>query len=88
MCSFDISGATGLTNIQYIEYVTAWKTFNRIQYYDSNVSTLIHTGASGLQYYTYKNYAEKLQFIQGQSEHMKAYPYYSTLWYNVQKNYK
>lgn len=86
MQCFDISGVTGLTYSQFIQYNQAWTTFERIQRFDSNVSTQIHSGAVGLKYYNYSNYIEKNLFIQGQSLHMKAYPYYSTLWYTVQKN--
>jgi hypothetical protein len=77
---------TGLTNLQYIQYTNAWNTFNRIQRYDSNVSTAVHNGATGLQYYNFSNYIEKNAFIQGQQLHIKLYPSFSTLWYTVEKN--
>ena len=84
----DISGMSGLTFSQNLTYRTAWNTFNRVQTFDSNVSTQIKSGVSGLQYYNFSNYIEKAQFTQGQYLHLQAYPYYSTLWYTVQKNYK
>lgn len=79
---------SGLTNVQFIQYSNAWNTFNRIQKYDSNVSTSIHNGASGLQYYTFSNYTEKNLFNQGQALHFQIYPDFNNLWFTVEKNYK
>jgi hypothetical protein len=84
----DISGAGGLSFAQNLEYRKAWNTFNRIQTYNSNVSTLIHQGATNQHYYNYNTYVEKAEFTRGQLLHLQAYPFYSTLWYSVEKNYK
>lgn len=84
----DISGVKGMTYSQMLIYKQNWDTFNRIQLFNSNVSTQINSGASGLQYYNYANYSEKNMFIQGQLLHIQSQPYYSTLWYSVEKNYK
>jgi hypothetical protein len=84
----DISGASGLNFSQLLEYKDAWNTFNRIQNYNSNASTLINAGASDQHYYNFSNYTEKNMFNRGQLLHIKAYPYYSTLWYSVEKNYR
>ena len=82
----DISGVTGLTSSQLLKYRENWNTFNRIQTFNSNVSTQIKNGTSGLQYYNYLNYDEKNMFTQGQLLHIQAQPYFSTLWYSVEKN--
>jgi hypothetical protein len=83
---YDASGFSALTFSQNLSYKTAWGTFARIQNFNSNVSTLNNTNGAGLRYYTFSNYAEKSQFTQGQSLHMKALPYYSTLWVTVENN--
>ncbi len=67
-------------------YKTAWDTFNRIQMFDSNVSTLRFQGATNLHYYNFSNYTEKALFSQGQFLHYKSIPYLSTLWVTVQRN--
>jgi hypothetical protein len=82
---YDASGFSGLTFSQNQKYKTAWDTFNRIQTFDSNVSTLNNGGAS-LRYYNFSNYDEKNQFIEGQYLHLKALPYYSTLWFSINKS--
>jgi len=84
----DISGVSGLSFSQRLDYTNAWNTFNRIQTYNSNVSTLINSGTSGQHYYNFSNYTEKNMFNRGQLLHLQSYPYYSTLWYSVEKNYK
>lgn len=68
------------------QYKLAWDTFNRIQAFDSNVSTLRFQGAPNLYYYNFSNYAEKALFTQGQSLHFKSLPYFSTLWFTVSRN--
>lgn len=88
MSCLDISGASGLSSSEYKNYIEAWKKFEFIQRFDSNVSTNIQNNVTGLQYYSFSNYTEKNLFIKGQSEHMQAYPYYSTLFTTVQKIYK
>jgi len=87
MSCLDISGASGLSSSEYKKYIEAWKKFEFIQRFDSNVSTQIHNNVKGLQYYSFSNYTEKNLFIKGQAEHVEAYPYYTALFTTVQKNY-
>jgi hypothetical protein len=83
---YDASGFIGMSFQQNQEYKTSWATFNRIQTFDSNVSTLRFQGSPNLYYYNFINYAEKAQYSQGQFLHYKSIPYLSTLWVSVQRN--
>lgn len=83
---WDASGFSGLTFSQAQSYKTSWATFGRIQAFDSNVSTMNAMSGAGLRYYTFSNYQEKNQFIEGQFLHLKSLPYYSTLWLTVNKS--
>lgn len=83
---WDASGFSCLTFSQSQKYKTSWATFARIQAFDSNVSTLNSTSGANLRYYTFSNYQEKNQFIEGQYLHLKSLPYYSTLWITVNKS--
>ncbi len=83
---YDASGFLCLSFQQNQIYKTAWDTFNRIQAYDSNVSTLRFGGATNVYYYNFSNYTEKALYSQGQFLHYKSIPYLSTLWVSVQRN--
>lgn len=83
---FDASGFLVLSIGQNQVYKDAWNTFNRIQILNSNVSTLRAAGNSNILYYNYISNAEKMQFIQGQSLHMRIYPSFSSFWLAVEKN--
>lgn len=84
---WDASGFIGNPFGLNQKYKTAWDTFNRIQTFNSNVSTLrFTTGNTSLQYYNYINYTEKINFEQGQFLHFKSLPGLSSLWLTVQKN--
>ncbi len=83
---FDASGFLVLSIGQNQTYKDAWNTFNRIQTLNSNVSTLRASGYTNALYYNYVSNAEKLQFTQGQSLHMRIYPSFSSLWQTVEKN--
>lgn len=80
---YDASGFSGLTFSQNQKNREAWNTFERIQLFNSNVSTMNNSGAN-LRYYTFSNYSEKNQFTEGQLLHLKSHPYFSTLWYNIE----
>jgi hypothetical protein len=71
---FDLSGFQGLSPIQYRIYKDAWTTFNRVQEYNSNISTLRAGGNKILNYYQYVNQQERNQFQVGQSLHAQVYP--------------
>lgn len=71
---FDLSGIRGLSPVQYRIYQTAWNTYNRVQSYNSNISTLRHSGAKYLNYYQYVNSEEKSQYTQGQYLHVQVFP--------------
>lgn len=72
--TFDLSGFLGLPFATALKFKQQWDTFNRIQSFNLNVSTLRHAGDKGLAYYQYQSFAEQGDFITGQSLHVKRYP--------------
>jgi hypothetical protein len=84
MVCFDVSGFTGLSFGAALKYRGDWNTFERIQEYNSNVSTARAAGTQGLTYYTYASAGEQMSFINGQFLHLKRYP--TSNWDAVQKN--
>ena len=83
MVCFDLSGFTGLPFGTALQYKLDWDTFERIQNYNSNVSTARATG-TGLTYYTYASGKEQISFINGQNLHYRRYP--DSNWNAVEKN--
>jgi hypothetical protein len=83
MPCFDVSGFTGLNQGTMNIYKSNWVTFEKIFYFDSNVSTLHGTGNQEPLYYTYLTQDEKTNYLNGQQLHTKRYP---TSNWNVQKN--
>jgi hypothetical protein len=82
---FDLSGFRGLSFGAALQYKIDWDTYDRIQAYNSNVSTLRGQGqGNGLTYYTYASGAEQTSFLNGQLLHVRRYP--SSNWAPVVKN--
>ena len=82
---FDLSGFQYMGQIQKLQYLTAWNTFNQVQTYNSNVSTLRATGAyPNLSYYQFITQQEKATFTTGQFLHQQRYP--TSNWNAVQQN--
>ena len=81
---FDASGFRFMTPVQFRIYKDAWNTYNRVQSYNSNISTLRHAGQTNLNYYQFVNMQEKNQFAQGQQLHVQVYP--SSNWSSVPPN--
>ena len=85
MSCFDLSGFQGLPIGVVIKYRQDWATFNRIQAYNSNVSTLRgNSQGAGLTYYIYASGDEQISFINGQNLHVRRYP--GINWNAVEKN--
>jgi len=68
----------------FLKYKTDWNNFERIQAYDSNVSTQRSMTAKPLSYYTFVNYVERSSFKNGQFLHLTYLP--NSNWNLVQKN--
>jgi hypothetical protein len=81
---FDLSGILTINQSQKIIYQNAWNTYNRIQSFNSNVSTIHSSGNYRLQYYTFISYAERESFRQGQYLHYQRYP--NSNWSSVEEN--
>lgn len=71
---FDLSGFQGLPYSLKLKYESYWNTYNRIQTFNVEVSTLRNGGDKTATYYQYVSYAEKDAFVNGQSLHIKRYP--------------
>ncbi len=71
---FDLSGFKSMSPIQFRIYKDAWNTFNRVQEYNSNISTLRSGGNKTLNYYQYIDNKERNQFQTGQLLHTQVYP--------------
>jgi hypothetical protein len=81
---FITNGFLSLNQSQLSIYKKGWDDFNRIQSYNSNVSTLRSEGNKKLTYYTYISYAERQSFRTGQFLHQQEYPTVS--WNSIQEN--
>jgi hypothetical protein len=73
----------GLSQSQRLTYKSDWETYNRIQIYNSNVSTANSSG-SNKPYYQYIQISERSSFQNGQRLHEQAYPYNN--WVAVPQN--
>lgn len=84
MGCFDASGFYCLAQGVLRDYRDWWDTFERIQAYNSNVSTSKAAGATGLTYYKYIDYTEQTAFQNGRMLHIRRYP--DSNWDPVEKN--
>jgi hypothetical protein len=65
MACQDLSGFVFLTQSQLRYYKTSVQTFNRVQDYNSNISTLRSQGDSTLSYYQFISLEEKNNYTKG-----------------------
>jgi hypothetical protein len=70
---FDLSGFRFMNSSQLLLYRTDWDFYNKVQVYNSNVSTINATNKT-VPYYVFKNFEEKASFTKGQFLHVKRYP--------------
>ena len=85
MCTpFNLGSIVGLTPSLYLRYKGAWDTFERIQFINSNVSTVKSLSNVTLPYYTYITYKEREEFNLGQYLHVQTYP--NSVWNTVREN--
>jgi hypothetical protein len=71
---FDLSGFQGLSFSQAMNYKNDWNTYNYVQGINSNISTQRGLYGVKYQYYTFKDFAQKTSFLNGQSLHVRRYP--------------
>ena len=81
---FDLSGFLAVPSSLKIDYQNYWAIYNRVQTYNSNVSTIRSTGDKTILYYTYPNYDEATGFRIGQFLHLQRYP--NSNWSEVSKD--
>lgn len=75
------SGFLALSDSERRKYQSYWDTFNRIQAFNTTVSTLRNAGDRTKTYYIYASYAEREAFTNGQMLHTRQYP--SSSWATV-----
>jgi len=82
---FTLNGILSINQSQLQIYKQAWADYNRIQAFNSNVST-IHGNGTDIKapYYVYVSYTEKNSFQNGQYLHQQQYP--NSNWSAVQEN--
>lgn len=80
----DLSGFKFLNYAQKTEYQRAFKLFDTIQNFNSNVSTLRSQGNLTLTYYQFISGEEKTKFLQGRFLHIQSYP--NSNWPFVEEN--
>jgi len=82
---FSLSNILTIQQSQLQIYKQAWYDFERIQNFNSNISTLHGDGlGSNSNYYTFVSYAERESFRIGQYLHQQQYP--TSNWNSVQEN--
>ena len=86
MSCFPLGNMKGLTFTQFRTYSTAITTFNTVQAYNSNVSTLRFAGNKSLSYYTFASSTEETNFILGNMLLLQNDPGNSNLYVPVEKN--
>jgi len=79
--TFDLSGFLAVPFSLKLLYQSDWTTFERIQNYNINVSTLRNAGEKTLSYYQYDSYQERNAYTNGRLLHIKRYP--SSNWAEV-----
>ena len=82
--TFDLSGFLAVPSSLKIDYQNYWNIYNRVQTYNSNVSTIRSTGDKTPSYYMYLNYDEVTGFRIGQFLHFQRYP--NSNWSEVSKD--
>lgn len=65
MIGFTLGQMTGLTYSQYAEYKSAVAVYNKVETYNSNVSTLRGTGITGITYYEFSTSQEQTMYSLG-----------------------
>ncbi len=84
---FAASSFKYMSQIQFLQYQTAWVTFDKVQAYNSNISTLRAQNPTKYYYLTYYQFAtqtEKATYTTGQFLHQQVYP--NSNWNSVQTN--
>ena len=74
MSCFDLSGFLCPSQSVKVQYQIAWATFNKVQNFNSNVSTLHARGNPTPSFYTFLSFGERNMFLQGQYLHYQIYP--------------
>lgn len=72
--TFDLSGILAPPQSVRVDYQTYWNTFERIQAFNSNVSTIRASGDKTPTYYQFVSTDEKLEFTNGRMLHIQRYP--------------
>lgn len=82
--TFDLSGLLSLPQSTRIMYQSYWNDFERIQAYNTGVSTLRSQGDTTQTYYVYSGNQELNSFTVGRFLHVQRYP--TSNWLPVPKD--
>jgi hypothetical protein len=71
---FDLSGFLAVPSSLRVIYQTYWNTYERIESYNLNVSTLRSAGDRTLSYYLFNGNQEQIAYTNGRMLHIQRYP--------------
>ncbi len=66
-CFSNVANLKSLSFVQLQDYTGAWETYRRVELYNSNVSTLRGSGATGCNYYQFFSQTEQAAYRTGAS---------------------
>jgi hypothetical protein len=72
--TFDLSGFLAVPNSIKIMYQNYWTTFETVQAFDLNISTLRSQGDKDQVYYIFQSYADQAAYTNGRMLHIQRYP--------------
>jgi hypothetical protein len=72
--TFDLSGIRAVPNSVKVAYENYWNTFERVEHYNLNISTLRSTGNKTYEYYIFLTNDEQVRYTNGRMLHIQRYP--------------
>ena len=72
--TFDLSGFLAVPFSLKILYQSYWSTFDNVQAYNINISTMRNAGQVDQTYYVYQTYEEQNAYTIGRMLHIGRYP--------------
>jgi len=72
--TFDLSGFLALPSSIKVLYQSYWTTFETIQAYNTNISTIRSQGDKAQTYYVFQSNLEQNQYTNGRMLHINRYP--------------
>jgi hypothetical protein len=82
--AFDLSGFLAVPSSLKFTYQTYWTTFEAVEAYNFNVSTLRSAGDKTQTYYIFEGNEEQVAYTNGRMLHIQRYP--NSNWKPVSKD--